>query len=200
MYLLGLLQLLSKHPEFEVLATCADCEDALQAVRKHRPDLLVGDFQSPRVHGLSLLKKVQAEGLKPKVVILTAGLDENALLDGMLHGVRGVVLKTMAPDLLIRCLRKVHAGEEWLEIRATSLALEKLLHRESQTACSRNPLTHREMELMCLATKGLNNREIAGQLFIAEGTVKAHLHKIFDKLQVRNRVELSAVARDNGWI
>ena len=199
-YLLGLQYLLSNHPEFEVAASCANGEEALQAIREHRPDMLVLELYLPKKNSLNLIREILTDGLRPKVVILTASLDEDQLLDVIRLGVRGVVLKSMTPDLFIRCLQKIQAGGEWLENHSASLALEKLLRRETEKRNLQNRLTSREMELLRLAATGMRNQDIAGRLFISEGTVKTHLHKVFDKLQVTNRVELSTLARNNGWI
>lgn len=198
---LGFSQFLSGYPEFEVTASCATAEDALQAVHAHRPDLLVLDLHLPGMGAPDLLRAMHSEGLAAKVVILTASVNEDEVLDLIRLGVRGVVLKSMAPELLIKCLRIVYAGGEWLEKRSVSLALEKLLRHESQKQLrAAAPLTAREMELLCLAAQGVQNQEIAARLFISQGTVKSHLHKIYQKLQVKNRIALSTLARENGWI
>lgn len=200
LYAIGFQGLLSRHPEFEVAACCANDEEALQAARHHRPDLLVLDLHLPKNGTLNLIRDIRSEGLAAKVVILATSLDEDELLDLIRLGVRGVVLKTMAPDLIIKCLQKVHAGGEWLENRSVSLALEKLLHSETKRPRVEDLLTPREMELLLLAAAGVQNQEIALRLGIAEGTVKAHLHTIYGKLQVKNRLGLSTLVRENGWI
>ena len=198
---LGVCQFLSGYPEFEVAASCADADEVLRAVRAEAPDLLVLDLLLPPQGAVGLLRELHTEGLTVKTVILAASIDEDEVLDVIRQGVRGVVLKTMAPDLLLKCLRIVHAGGEWLEKRSVSLALEKLLRSESRREQrAAGPLTAREMELVCLAAEGLQNQEIAARMFISEGTVKAHLHNIFKKLHVKNRLALSTLARGNGWV
>lgn len=198
---LGVCHFLSGYPEFEVAASCADAGEVLRAARAEAPGLLVLDLHLPRQGAVGLLRDLHAEGLILKTVILAASVNEDEVLDVIRQGVRGVFLKTMAPELLLKCLRIVQAGGEWLEKRSVSLALEKLLRSESQRRQrAAGPLTAREMELVCLAAEGLQNQEVAARMFISEGTVKAHLHNIFRKLNVKNRLALSTLARSNGWV
>jgi DNA-binding NarL/FixJ family response regulator len=108
------------------------------------------------------------------------------------------VLKEMAARLVVQCVRKVHAGEQWLEKRSVSLALERLLKREAATREIAGLLTSREIEIVRMVADGLRNREIADRLYINEGTVKAHLHNIYEKLKVNSRLQLTRYARDKG--
>ena len=198
----GLELLFSTEPDFNVLAYCANGELALQAVRQHQPDILVLDLKIPDKDGLTVLRELQRELQREnqpvKAVILTASLDEEEVLEAIRLGVRGVVLKEMAPQLLIQCLRKVHAGEQWLEGRSFGRALDRMLQREAGMRQVAHLLTPKEIALMRLVAQGLDNRQIADALFVGEGTVKVHLHHIYVKLGVRNRVELALYARRKG--
>ena len=105
----------------------------------------------------------------------------------------------MAPRLLLQCIRKVHAGGEWFEMRS----IGHLVGRIRQGDATRNraeALTRREIEVVQRVAQGLNNQAIAQTLAIGKGTVKVHLHRIYGKLQVRNRVELLLHAREKGWV
>lgn len=196
----GLTQLLESTPGFTVLASCTDGEQALAALHQHHPDILLLDLSMPRMDGLETMRRMRSENLTTRVVILTAALDDNEVLEAIRLGVRGVVLKEMAPQLLIQCLQKVHAGGEWLEKRSVGLALEKMLKRENELQNIRKLLTPREIELLKLAASGLTNQQIASQLFISEGTVKIHLHRVYDKLQLKNRVSLMLYAQEKGLV
>jgi DNA-binding NarL/FixJ family response regulator len=101
----------------------------------------------------------------------------------------------MAPDLLARCIRTVHAGGQWLERHLTGWTLERLLSPEGTRPQATWVLTLREIELARLVSQGLRNKEIAFRLGITEGTVKTHLHRIYDKLGMASRVELANYAR-----
>lgn len=196
----GLQQLFAMEPEINVLACCTDGEQALQTVMHYQPDILILDLKMPRKNGLTVLRELQKEKLPTKVVLLTAALDDDEVLEAIRLGVRGVVLKEMAPQLLIQCINKVHTGGEWLEKDSVGRALEKMLKRETEMQYITQILTPREIKLVKLVAGGLSNKLIADKLYIAEGTVKVHLHNIYDKLQVKNRVALTLYAQEKGLI
>ncbi|HET6469583.1 MAG TPA: response regulator transcription factor [Geminicoccaceae bacterium] len=192
----GLLRLFEQHPDLLVLASCGDGETALALVRAHRPDVLLLDLQLPGLDGLGVLRRLRAEATAVKVVLLTGGLAEEQLLEAVRLGVRGVVLKEMASALVVACLRRVAAGGQWLERDIMARALDRLLAREAEEQRMRGILTQRERELVTLVATGARNKEIGRCLGITEGTVKIHLHRIFEKLGVTNRVELANYARE----
>ena len=185
---------------FQVVAQCKNGEDALEAVRSHRPDVLILDLNMPRKDGLAVLRELKREQLPTRAVLLAAELVDEQLLEVTRLGARGVVLKEMAPRLLVQCVRKVHAGEPWMERRAAARAIETLLRREAGTQEIARILTDRELEIARLAAKGLANKEIAAALSVAEGTIKTHLHHIYDKLHIQSRVELVHYCKDRGII
>ena len=131
------------------------------------------------------------------MVLLAAALEEDEILDALRLGVRGVVLKELAPQLLVECVRKVHAGEQWLEKQLSSRVLETLLRREAGGRVGSSVLTPREIEIVRMVASGLRNRELARRLGVTEGTVKIHLHNIYKKLKVQSRVELVLHAQSN---
>ena len=196
----GLEQLLRSEPDIEVVASCIDGREALDAVHQFTPDVLVLDLRMPRLDGLGVLRALALEATPPAVVVLTAGLDEQEVVEAIHLGARGVVLKEMASRLLLQCLRKVHAGEQWLEKRSVTAALEGLMRRERATAALNQLLTPRELTLVRMLAKGLRNREIAEQLHIGEGTVKTHLHNVYRKLGVDGRLDLMLVVREKGLV
>ena len=183
-----------------VLARCADGVEALRAVREHRPDVLVLDIRMPEMDGLALMRELKKEKLPTHVVLLTAALDEEEVLAAIRLGVKGVVLKEMAPRLLVQCVRTVHAGGDWLEMRSVRLALDKLLRREAGAREVARLLTPREIEIVRMVAGGLRNKEIAAKLHVNEGTVKLHLHHIYKKLGVDSRVALTLYAQGRGLV
>jgi DNA-binding NarL/FixJ family response regulator len=192
----GLLRLFEPHADIRVVATCGDGEAALEAVRAQRPDVLLLDVRLPRLDGLAVLRRLRAEGLATRVVLLTAQIDETALLEAVRLGAKGLVLKEMAPALVVACVRKVAAGGQWLEREVTARALDRLLARSAEQQRLAGLLTEREREIAGLVAQGARNRDIARRLSITEGTVKIHLHRIFEKLGVTSRVELANHVRD----
>jgi DNA-binding NarL/FixJ family response regulator len=196
----GLEQLFHAEEDFKVLARCRSGEETLEAVLTHQPDVLVLDIRMPGMDGLGVLRAMKKEKLSTRVVLLAAALDENETMEAIRLGVKGVVLKEMAPRLLVQCVRKAHAGEQWLEKRSFGLLLEKLLRREAGALEVAGVLTPREIEIVRMVARGLRNKEIAAQLSLNEGTVKVHLHNIYEKLHVENRVSLTLLAQDKGLV
>jgi DNA-binding NarL/FixJ family response regulator len=196
----GLALLLRQEPDLEVLAGCRDGEETLQAVRQFRPDVLILDILMPGKDGLTVLRELRQMESPTRVILLTAAIDEDSLLEAMRLGVGGVVLKEMTVQLLIQCVRKVYAGDQWLERHSIGRAMEKMLRREAGTREVAQLLTSRELEIVRLAANGLRNKEIASKLAISEGTVKIHLHRSYEKLHVDSRMALLRYAQTKGLV
>ncbi len=196
----GLAQLFRSEPDFEILALCPDGEQALQSVRLHRPDLLILDLKMPVKDGLAVLRELRVEKPAPQVILLTAALEDAEVLEAVRLGVDGVVLKETAPDVLLRAVRQVLAGGQWLERRAVGDALQRTLDRESEARGVTAVLTPRELEIARMVAGGLRNKEIGKRLHISEGTVKIHLHNIYDKLKVPGRLELAFYLQRKGLV
>ncbi len=196
----GLEQLFRLSRDFSVVARCRDGEETLKALRLYRPDILILDIRMPRCDGLQVLRNLQTEGLPTQVVLLTADLEEAQLLEALQLGVGGIVLKETAPRLLVDAVREVYAGGRWVDKGSANRALEKLLRREQEGRAAEPSLTPRELEIVSMVARGLRNRNIAEQLQISEGTVKIHLHNIYEKLGVDGRGELAFHARNKGLV
>jgi len=196
----GLEQLFHLEQDFKVLARCTNGEEALRAVIRHRPDVLVLDIRMPGTGGLAVIREMKKEKLRTRVVLLTGALDEHEAMEAIRLGVRGVVLKEMAPKLLVQCIRKVHTGEQWVERRSFGRALETMMRREAGARQIAGVLTPRELEIVPLVASGLHNKEIAAKLAISEGTVKIHLHHIYERLNVGGRLELTLYAQGKGLV
>ena len=192
----GLDHLFSLEPDIEVIALCENGTDAVAAVKRERPDVLVADLRMPGLGGLEILRLVQSEVPSTRVVLLTARIDQDEVLEAIRGGVGGIVLKESAPRQIIGCVRKVAAGEQWLDESVSRRALDAMLRREAGAARAAGVLTPREIDIVRMVARGLRNRQIAEALFITEGTVKVHLHTIFEKLAVSSRMQLGAYARE----
>ncbi|MDQ6800592.1 MAG: response regulator transcription factor [Acidobacteriota bacterium] len=193
----GLEQLFRREQDFEVIGTATNGEDALAVVRAKRPDVLVLDINMPKGNGLWVLKNVHTEKLKTRVVLLTATLDDDEVLEAMQSGVSGLVLKEAAAVNLVDTVRRVQRGERALEPMLVSRALDRLSQREEARKIV-EVLSKRETEIVKMVASGLRNKEIALKLSIGEGTVKTHLHTIYEKLGVHGRVELAMYALERG--
>lgn len=194
----GLEQLFRAEADCEIVARTTDGEQALQAVQTHQPDVLVLDVRMPRLDGIELLRKMHELQLSTKVVLLTASLDDARLLEAFRLGASGLVLKESAPRLLVQSVRQVANGEQSWNGKAIAGALRLVLQREQAVAGASAMLTPREIEVTRMVASGLRNKEIALRLEITEGTVKFHLHSIYEKLQIDGRYALMSYARDHG--
>jgi DNA-binding NarL/FixJ family response regulator len=197
----GLKHLLSLEKDFEVVGEVGHGDDVLPAVELHHPDVLLLDLQMPGAHGLTILQKMQTAGATTKVIVLTASDDKNEFVQAMKLGTCGIVLKQSPTDLLFKSIRKVYAGEIWLDTHTTAAVMRQFSTAEDYGALpvngrsrERSPLSQREREIVALVAQGFKNKEMAEKLFISEQTVKNHLHNIFDKLGVSDRLELALYA------
>ena len=196
----GLTQFFEEVDDLHVVAECADGESALSEVRKHNPDVLIVDLRMPGASGLEVLRRLRSEEQQPATIVLAGNISDDEVVEAMRLGAKGVVLKEMAPMLLVQCIRKVAAGGLWLEKEAIGRALGKLLQGGFDGARARNNLTPREIEIVKMVAEGFGNLEVAERLFISEGTVKTHLHTIYEKLGFKGRVQLVAYVRENGLL
>lgn len=194
----GLEQLFRLEDDFQVLGRCARGEEVASQVARLKPDILILDMRMPRHDGLAVLRDLKAQPHRVRVVILAATLTEEEMLEAIRLGVRGIVLKEMAPRLLVECVRKVYGGGQWLEKSMAGAALDRLARREGAQKGMAGILTPREVEITRSIGAGRSNKEIADALFITEGTVKTHLHRIYEKLNIHGRLELGLYARDQG--
>ena len=196
----GVERLFGLEPDLQVVARCRNGRQAVDETRRLRPDVLVLDVAMPAGNGLDVLRELREERLPTRVVLLTAALEDEQLLEAIQLGAQGVVLKDMAPNLLIEAVREVHAGGQWFEKGLGGRALRRLLQREQSQHEAGGALTKREIEIVRMVARGLRNRAIADQLFISEGTVKVHVHNIYEKLGVDGRAALIVYARSRGLV
>src|SRR5215471_2402432 len=205
----GLCKLLALEDDFEVVAQASDGRQVLEVLQQTQPDILLLDLKMPGLDGLATLQKLQAARNKTRVIVLTASDDKNEFVQAMKLGTSGIVLKQTATELLIKSIRKVHAGEIWLDSHTTAAVIRQFVANEEPAAPpiqqqappprdrERSPLSQREREIVALVAQGFKNKEMAEKMFISEQTVKNHLHNIFDKLGVSDRLELALYAIHN---
>src|SRR5664280_2634569 len=207
----GLCRLLALEEDFEVVAQAQDGRQVLDVLQQHEPDILLLDLKMPGLDGLATLQRLQIAKNKTRVIVLTASDDKNEFVQAMKLGTSGIVLKQTATELLIKSIRKVHAGEIWLDSHTTAAVIRQFVaNDEAQPAMhslapappptrerERSPLSQREREIVALVAQGFKNKEMAEKMFISEQTVKNHLHNIFDKLGVSDRLELALYAIHN---
>jgi two-component system nitrate/nitrite response regulator NarL len=200
----GLKKLLSLEEDFEIVGEAADGCEVLEKVQELDPDVLLLDLRMPNLDGLSALQTLQQTNKRTRVIILTASEDKNEFVQAMKLGCSGIVLKQTAPELIVKSIRKVHGGEIWLDSHTTAAVMRQFAApgeiggTGSSKGRERSPLSHREREIVQLVAQGYKNKEMAEKMFISEQTVKNHLHNIFDKLGVSDRLELALYAIHKG--
>jgi two-component system nitrate/nitrite response regulator NarP len=192
----GITALLDK-TNFDVVATVNTGAAVLDTLPAARPDLLILDNGMPERSGLDVLRTLRSRGDARPVVLLTGGLNDELAREAIQLSVNGIVIKATAPRDLLTCLESVVQGRRWLDQDVMQRVMEQAMSPDAP----RDPfevLSGRERAVASLAKRGLRNREIADELGLTEGTVKVHLHKVFDKLNIRGRTELILLAQDRG--
>lgn len=200
----GLKKLLSIEADIDVVGEAADGQELLDHMEEWRPDVILLDLRMPNTDGLTALQTLNSTNNPAKVIILTASEDKNEFVQAMKLGCAGIVLKQTSADLIVKSIRKVHAGEIWLDAHTTAAVMRQFASAEAAAASGvkgreRAPLSTREREIVALVAQGYKNKEMAEKMFISEQTVKNHLHNIFDKLGVSDRLELALYAIHKGF-
>ena len=182
------LEVLLRDTAFEIVGTAGTGETTLAEVGRLKPDILLLDLQMPGGTGMEVLRRIRANGTPLRVIVLTAAIDDSSLMEARSLKVQGLVLKNSDPAYLLDCLDRVRHGGTWIDPelneRATYLA-------ETLGLDGRPSLAPRERQLVAFVRSGLRNREIADRLGVTEGTVKAYLHAVFEKVRVSSRTELA---------
>lgn len=196
----GLKRLLESEREFKVVGEACDGIDAVKLARQLKPEILLLDLAMPRRPGLEALREMSEgqESSSVRVILLTAAVEKNQIVEALQLGARGVVLKDSATQILLKSIRAVMNGEYWVGRESVSNLVQYLRtlvdssHSESRS--KRYGLTLRELDVVSAVVAGYANKEIAQHFKISEDTVKHHLSNIFDKVGVSTRLELALFA------
>jgi two-component system, NarL family, nitrate/nitrite response regulator NarL len=195
----ALKMLLAREEDIEVVGEAGDGREALDRVQELDPDVLLLDLRMPNLDGFSVLKALQPSSGGMKVIVMTASEDKKEFVQAMKLGSSGLVLKQTALALIVKSIRKVNAGEIWLDSHTTTAVMAQFSSPDIASAGQskgreRSVLSHRAREIAGLVARGYKNKDIAEKLFISEQTVKNHIHNIFDKLGISDRLELALYA------
>lgn len=200
----GLRTLLSVHSDFDVVGEAGNGEEALRLIRSLRPAVVLMDLQMPVLDGVAATRRLHEEQPDCRVIVLTTFDDDEMVFDGLRAGAVGYLLKDAPSEKLAEAIRVAARGETFLQpsVAAKVVAEFARLTRKGTEFSSSvsEPLSERELEILRLIGKGASNREIAGVLFLAEGTVKNHVTNILGKLDVRDRTQAAIKAKDSGLI
>lgn len=187
----GVRKLLEVEDDISIVGEAANGNECVAMMAKLRPDIVLLDLNMPVKSGLAVLEEVSFDSLSTRAIILTAAEDDRDAVRAMRLGARGIVLKQSASDLLVKSIHRVHGGEIWLDNRVTAEVMKAFSKGTDGGSRSDKPLlSEREREIVQLVASGYRNKEIGEKLFISPQTVKNHMHNIFDKLGVSDRLEL----------
>ena len=195
----GLIAILTTQPDFEVIGEAATGPQTVEQVTALRPDVVLLDLEMPEIDGVEALRQMRQLRPDTRVIVFTAFDTDERILGAVRAGARGYLLKGAPREEIFRAIRVVHAGESLLQ----PIVASKLLRQVSQEQSALpgpETLTPRELEVLRLLARGLENKEIAAELVIAERTVKFHVSSIQGKLGAGNRTEAVVIAAKQGLI
>jgi two-component system nitrate/nitrite response regulator NarL len=192
--LAGIARVLQAEPDFDVLASCQGGAAALEAIRLHQPALAILDIVMPDLSGLQVLSILKAENSPTRVVFLTAHATDANIFSVIEGGASGLLLKDTSIGELMACIRQVAGGQRSFQRDMITAALDREVGRRARLEQFARTLSARERDILSHLARGLENKEIAHRLHLSEGTVRLHVHHIYQKTGIASRAALSAMA------
>ena len=208
----GLRSVLKQYASLQVVGEAGDGAETIEKTVQIEPDVLLLDLKMPRVDGLTVLRSIQTRVPRTKIILFTTADNKDEFVEAMKLGCSGILLKETPTSLIEKSILRVHAGEIWLDSSTTAAVIRHFSSPKDFPAAHVGPapssgngksnreraqLSQREREIIVLIAQGYKNKEIAEKMFITEQTVKNHLHNVFDKLGVSDRLELALYAIHN---
>ncbi|MEU0504290.1 response regulator transcription factor [Nocardia sp. NPDC005998] len=190
----GVSDLISAEPDLEVIGEAGSVSQAMARIPALRPDVVVLDVRLPDGNGIELCRELLNQQPELRCLILTSFTDEQAMLDAILAGARGYVVKDIDTLELIDAIREVGAGKSLLDNRAAAALMAKLREEATSKSGPLATLTDQERTLLELLGEGLTNRQIASRMFLAEKTVKNYVSRLLTKLGVERRTQAAVLA------
>ncbi|MFM0250762.1 response regulator [Paraburkholderia sediminicola] len=187
----GLAAMIGRQADTMVVGEAANGREAVELWQKHRPDVTLLDLRMPVLDGVSAISEIHHQDASARIIILTTFDSDSEIAGAIKAGAKGYLLKDAPREELFDCIRKVHAGET---------CIPPSLVAKLAAGVSSEALTSRELDVLTLLARGKSNKEIGGNLYISETTVKSHLRSVFTKLNVVSRTEAIAVATRRGLI
>lgn len=199
----GLSLMLGGAPDLDVVAEAADGREAVQIVRDRDVDVVLMDLRMPVLDGIEATRAISADPDGPKVLVLTTFDADDYVLRALSAGAAGFLLKDTPPSRIVEAIRQVVAGEPMLSPTVTENLIRRVTAdstdgRRTGAARAVETLTGRELEVAVAVGHGRSNAEIASELFMSVATVKAHISRIFAKLDASNRVQVAITMHDAG--
>ncbi len=202
----GLRMIIDAQPDLRVIGEAADGREAIECHRRLRPDVVVMDIRMPNMDGVEATRRLAGPDLpagdRARILILTTFDLDEYVVDALRAGASAFLLKDAPPAELIQAIRVVAAGEAILAPAVTKRLITRFVGR-AQTRASRDALdqlTERELDVLKLVARGLSNAQIAEELIVGEATVKTHVARVLDKLELQNRVQAAILAYETGLV
>ncbi len=203
--LAGLRSVLTDRPGIQVVGEANDGMEAIDKAVELSPDVVLMDLKMPKVDGMTVLRSLHARAQNSKVILFASSEHREDFVEAMKLGCSGVLPRDTPTHLIEKSIIKVHAGEIWLDSNTTAAVIRHFAspaefnppQGNGKPSRERSQLSQREREIIILIAQGYKNKEIAEKMFITEQTVKNHLHNVFDKLGVSDRLELALYAIHN---
>ncbi len=200
----GLKTLLELEPDMQIVGEAEDGQAALEQYEMAQPEVVLMDIRMPRLDGVEATRRLLARWPSGRVIILTTFDDDQNVFDGLRAGALGYLLKDVSGSELAEAIRTVAAGGALIEPSVARKVLAEFTRLAPASPASAehlpDPLNERELEVLRLLAQGANNRQIAAQLFLAEGTVKNYISSILDKLGVEDRLQAALRGRELGLL
>jgi len=198
----GFRMILEAEPDLEVVGEAADGVEAVAAVQRHQPDVVLMDVRMPNLDGIAATRQILDGGNTAKVLMLTTFDMDEYVYEAFRAGASGFLLKDVPPERLVAGIRSVASGEALLAPSVTRRLIETFVRRQPAPALPRGieALTTREREVLELMARGSSNAEIAEALVVSESTVKTHVARVLDKLELRDRVQAVVFAYECGLL
>lgn len=197
----GIRMIIENDVQMKVVGETDNMADALTAISREKPDIILLDLDLDKVLSLDSMAKIFSSSKDSKVLVLTGVFDEELHKRAILEGARGIILKNQAGTTLLKAIKKVFQGEAWIDRTLTTKLLDeanKISHLSRDEQKKINTLTARECEIIKLIAEGLVNKDIAKRLFVVEKTIRNHLTVIYSKLELTSRLELAIYAARHG--
>ena len=200
----GFRMILESEPDIDVVGEAATGEQATAATRRLAPDVVLMDIQMPDGDGLRATRQITGDtGLRSRVVILTTFERDEYIFEALQAGASGFLLKNAPPEELVHAVRVVAAGDSLLAPSVTRRVIEQFARQppvRADLSAQLDALTQREREVLIMLARGMSNAELAGELFVSEGTIKTHVSNLLAKLGLRDRVQAVVLAYESGLV
>jgi len=194
----GLRTLLELMDDIDVVGEAATGKAGVEAAARLRPDVILMDLVMPEMDGIAATRQIRSLGIGTRVIALTSFAEDEKIIPAIQAGATSFLLKDVSPGDLVEAIRAAHRGEARLHPNVARKLMDQVASQPSTVPSPGSDLTERELEVLKLVARGMNNRDIASELVISEKTVKTHISSLLSKLNLDDRTQLAIFALKKG--